>query len=68
MRRTSGPWPLLLPALVTGWASEVLTVSSLTREGQVLVSLEFAGAYSDDVRSTFPRGLRTTFDYGVRPS
>lgn len=65
-------WPVLLPVLfvagATVWAAEVLTVSTLTREGQVLISLELSGAYTDDVRSTIQSGLQTTFDYEVRLS
>jgi len=65
-------WSTLLPVLLvagaTAWAAELLTVSTLTREGQVLVSLEFSGAYTDDVRSTIQSGLQTTFDYEVRLS
>lgn len=71
MRRTSRPTALLLALLVGGaavWGAEVLTVSTLTREGQLLVSLEFAGAYTDDVRSTIQSGLQTTFAYDVRLS
>ena len=68
-RAASGP--LLLAWLVAGatvWGAEALTVSTLTREGQVLISVEFAGAYTDDVRSTIQSGLQTTFDYDVRLS
>lgn len=71
MRRIDRLWVLPLGLLLAGatvWASEVLTVSTLTREGQVLVSLEFAGAYTDDVRSAVQSGLQTTFDYEVRLS
>ena len=47
------------------WASEGLRVSTLTREGQLLVSLELAGAYTDAVRATIQSGLQTTFRYDV---
>lgn len=46
-------------------AAEVVTVSTLTRDGQVLVSLEIPGAYTEEVRSTIESGLQTTFEYVV---
>ena len=59
---------VLISSVITLWAAEVLTVSTLTREGQVLVSLELDGAYDDSVRSTIESGLLTTFRYDVRLS
>ena len=47
-------------------AAELVNVSTLTRDGQVLVSFELAGAFTDDVRSTIESGLPTTFQYHVR--
>ena len=46
-------------------AAELVNVTTLTRDGQVLVSFELAGAFTDDVRSTIESGLPTTFQYDV---
>ena len=58
----------LLTAGVSVWAAVGLTVSTLTREGEVLVSLELAGAYTEDLCSAIQSGLQTTFEYDVRLS
>ena len=62
-------WATLAAAVglaVSVWASEGLRVSTLTRDGQLLVSLELAGAYTDDIRATIQSGLQTTFRYDVK--
>ena len=63
---------LLLPVLLlvggVAFAAEGVTVSTLAREGEVLVSLELEGAYTEDVRSAIQSGLQTTFEYDVRLS
>ena len=41
-------------------------VSTLTRDEQLLVSLELAGAYTDEIRATIKSGFQTTFHYDVR--
>ena len=47
-------------------AAELVTVTTATRDGQVLVSLEIPGAFTQEVRSTIESGLQTTFEYVVR--
>ncbi len=60
---------LLLTLTVAGvWAAETVTVTTLTRDSQVLVSLDVAGAYTREVRSSVQSGLETTFRYDVRLS
>ena len=60
---------LLLTLTVAGvWAAETVTVTTLTRDGQVLVSLDVAGAYTREVRLSVQSGLETTFRYDVRLS
>ena len=65
MPRTSGLVALAVLAGVVAHAAEALQVSTLTRDGQVLVSFELAGAYTEDIRSTIRSGLQTTFKYSV---
>lgn len=60
----SGMFLVVAGAVV--WAAEVVTVTTLTRGGQVLVSLDLAEAYTDDISSTIQSGLQTTFQYEVR--
>jgi hypothetical protein len=70
MRRSDRPAFLLAVLLTAGvsvWAAG-LTVSTLTREGEVLVSLELSGAYTEDLRSAIQSGLQTSFMYDVRLS
>ncbi len=47
-------------------AAEVLRVTTLTRDGRVLVSFELAGAFNGEMRDTIRSGLQTTFSYDVR--
>ncbi len=47
-------------------AAEVLRVTTLTREGRLLVSFELAGAFNGEMRDTIRSGLQTTFSYDVR--
>ena len=70
MRRSDRRAFLLAVLLTVGgsvWAAG-LTVSTLTREGAVLVSLELNVAYAEDLRSAIQSGLQTTFEYEVRLS
>ena len=57
---------VLLTASVSVGAAAGLTVSTLTRDGEVLISLELAGAYTEDLRSAIQSGLQTTLEYDVR--
>ena len=75
MRRTSGGSPrwvvcgFLVSLTVAGvWAAETVIVTTLTRDGQVLVSLDIEGAYTEEIRSSVQSGLQTTFRYDVRLS
>ena len=49
-----------------GDAAELVRVAPLARDGQILVSFEFADAYDDDIREAVGSGLTTTFRYEVR--
>ena len=71
MRRTNRLAVLIFVLLLAGEivrAAISLSVSTLIREGEVLVSLELAGAYNEGLRSAIQSGLQTTFEYGVRLS
>ena len=47
-------------------ATELVNLTTLlTRDGQVLVSFELTGAFTEDVRSTIESGLQMTFQYDV---
>ena len=42
--------------VAVGKAAELVNLTTLTRDGQGLVSFELAGAFTDDVRSTIESG------------
>ena len=65
MPKTSGLVVLIVLVGVIGHAAAALQVSTLTRDGRVLVSFDLAGAYTEDIRSTIRSGLQTTFEYDV---
>ena len=46
-------------------AAESLRIQPLVRNDRVLVSLELADAYADDIRQAISSGLRTTFTYEI---
>jgi len=52
-------------ALVVVRAEETLRILPAVHDTQVLVSLEVADGYADDVRDAISSGLRTTFSYDV---
>lgn len=60
---------LLLAAVlisgVVGGAAETLRVVPLNSGGSVVVSLELADGYTDEVRQAIASGLRTTFTYSI---
>lgn len=59
---------LLAAVLVTGTiggAAETLRVVPLNSGGSVVVSLELADGYTDEVRQAIGSGLRTTFTYTI---
>lgn len=47
-------------------AAELVRVAPLARDGQILVSFEFADAYDNEVREAVGSGLTTTFTYDIR--
>ena len=55
---------LLATAIVTH-AAESLRILPLVNGKQMVVSLEIADAYTDDVREAISSGLRTTFTYDI---
>lgn len=46
-------------------AAEALRIVPIVSDDQVLVSIELADAYTNDVREAISSGLRTTFTYDV---
>jgi hypothetical protein len=55
----------LLAAGAIVQAADNLRIVPIVSEDQVLVSIELADAYTDDVREAISSGLRTTFTYDV---
>lgn len=56
---------VLAAGLASVAAEERLRILPLVQEKDVLVSLEIADGYTDDVRDAISSGLRTTFTYEV---
>lgn len=56
---------LALLAAVAVTAAESLRIVPLVHDKQMVVTLEIADAYTDDVREAISSGLRTTFTYDV---
>jgi hypothetical protein len=46
-------------------AAETLRIMPIVRDNRVVVSVELADAYTDEVREAISSGLRTTFTYDV---
>jgi hypothetical protein len=73
MRGTRGmfTWPLaawVLAMLVVAPAvvmAQSVRITPLARDGQVLVSFELDGAFTDEVRAAIQSGLPTSFTYDV---
>ena len=64
--RTSGVVAAaIVAAMVAVRAEESLHIVPAVRDAQVLVSVEVADGYADDVRDAISSGLRTTFSYDV---
>ena len=57
-------WVVLLVAGVR--AAQIIRVAPLARDGQILVSFEFADAYDAAIREAIGSGLTTTFSYDIR--
>ena len=57
-------WVVLLVAGVR--AAQIIRVAPLARDGQILVSFEFADAYDEAIREAIGSGLTTTFSYDIR--
>ena len=55
----------IVAAIVAVRAEESLHIVPAVRDSQVLVSVEVADGYADDVRDAISSGLRTTFSYDV---
>jgi hypothetical protein len=64
-RKTVAVALLVLGLGVTAWAAEALLVSTLTRDGRLLVTFELFGGYTDERRAGIQSGLQTTFRYDV---
>lgn len=57
----------LLLVLTTGVAAdESLRIVPVVHEKQVVVTLQMADAYTDEIRDTISSGLRTTFTYDLQ--
>jgi hypothetical protein len=56
---------LLAAAAAVVKAADNLRIVPIVSDKQVLVSVELADAYTDDVRQAIASGLRTTFTYDV---
>ena len=69
MSRGSSSWLGVSCALLlsgaTLLAAEGIQIVPLVRDGAVLVSLEFADGFTEDVGAAIHSGLRTTFTYNV---
>ena len=50
---------------VVASAAEIVRVSTLSRDGRLLVSFEMADGYTVEIRETVLSGLPTTFSYAV---
>jgi hypothetical protein len=55
---------LVVAATLAG-AAEILRVTPLVRESEVLVTFELADGFNDEVRQAIASGLRTSFTYDV---
>jgi hypothetical protein len=55
----------LMATAVLASATESLRIQPLVNDKEMVVSLEIADAYTDDVREAIASGLRTTFTYDV---
>jgi hypothetical protein len=66
--RRSGVWLTVAVMVATGIsirAAEILRIVPIVSEDQVVVSVELADAYTEEVREALASGLRTTFTYDV---
>jgi hypothetical protein len=55
---------------VLGWgvslaAAEIIRVTSIVRDGRILVSFEMKDGFTDDIQDAISSGLTTTFTYDV---
>lgn len=65
MRRTALLVMALMLSGVVGRAAERLRIVPLTGDDRVLVSMELADGYTDEVKAAISSGLRTTFTYTI---
>jgi hypothetical protein len=56
---------LLLAGGATGRAAETLRIVPLNSDDRLVVSVELAEGYTDEVRQAIASGLRTTFTYSI---
>lgn len=56
---------LLLVGGATGRAAETLRIVPLNSDDRLVVSVELAEGYTDEVRQAIASGLRTTFTYSI---
>src|SRR5919106_6591615 len=64
-RRSSFSVLALVVLGATMQAHDSVRIVPLVRDGQVLVTFELPGGYTDEVRDAIHSGLRTTFTYTV---
>ena len=65
MRRVGLLMVVLLLSGAVGRAAETLRIVPIRTDDQVVVSVELADGYSDEVRQAIASGLRTTFTYTI---
>lgn len=53
------------PGGITARADEPIRVTTLARDGRLLVSFEVPGGYTDEIRDAIRSGLPTTFTYEI---
>ena len=60
-----GTFALLLALATTARAAETLRIVPIASDDSVVVSVELADAYNDDIRQAIASGLRTQFTYDI---
>jgi hypothetical protein len=66
MRRRLGLLVMIVALTgVVGRAAEALRIVPISADDKVVVSVELADAYTDEVRQAIASGLRTTFTYTI---
>ncbi len=65
MRRLGFLVLVLLLSGIVGRAAETLRIVPISSDNQVVVTVELADAYTDEVRQAIASGLRTSFTYSI---